>query len=157
MASAPAVAMATGTRSAWWQWLLLAVLLLLLLALLAWLVRPYLPHSSRASKPKHATVRWAFAVRQPVEMQQARVETLQQENENLRLGARPPHRRGVAPRRQLCGRRHRPRRRGRGLATPAPIERGAGPTCRRPDVNVAGKDPGKDKDAKADAGQGAGR
>ena len=43
MASAPADA-AAGTRSVWWQWLLLAVLLLLMLALLAWLVRPYLPH-----------------------------------------------------------------------------------------------------------------
>src|SRR5436190_17600603 len=44
LASAPAVAAAGATRSAWWQWLLLAVLLLSLLALLAWLVRPYLPH-----------------------------------------------------------------------------------------------------------------
>ena len=42
LVSAPAVAV--GTRSAWWQWLLLAALLLALLALLAWLVRPYLPH-----------------------------------------------------------------------------------------------------------------
>jgi len=43
MVSAPAV-VAAGTRSVWWQWLLLAALLLLLLALMAWLVRPYLPH-----------------------------------------------------------------------------------------------------------------
>src|SRR5215467_12579884 len=44
LASAPAVAAIGATRAAWWQWLLLGVLLLLLLALLAWLVRPYLPH-----------------------------------------------------------------------------------------------------------------
>src|SRR4249920_1964259 len=43
LASAPAV-VAAGTRSVWWQWVLLGVLLLLMLALLAWLVRPYLPH-----------------------------------------------------------------------------------------------------------------
>ena len=56
LASAPAV-VATGTRSAWWQWLLLGVLLMLLLALLAWLVRPYLPHHravprSRSARPR---------------------------------------------------------------------------------------------------------
>jgi len=43
LGSAPAV-VATGTRRWWWQWLLLAHAADLLLALLAWLVRPYLPH-----------------------------------------------------------------------------------------------------------------
>ncbi len=67
MASVPAIA--AGTRSVWWQWLLLAVLLLLLLALLAWAVRPYLPRTwNRGSKPRRADRALNLAVRQPVEL-----------------------------------------------------------------------------------------
>lgn len=84
MASAPAVA-AIGTRSVWWQWLLLAVLLLLLLALLAWLVRPYLPRLEPWLEAEARDRALSLAVRQPVELQKARAETLQQDNENLRL------------------------------------------------------------------------
>jgi hypothetical protein len=85
LVSAPAAAVASGTRSAWWQWLLLAVLLLLLLALLAWLVRPYLPHLEPVLEAEARNRALALAVRQPVELQQARAATLQQENEALRL------------------------------------------------------------------------
>ncbi|SEP36543.1 hypothetical protein SAMN02990966_05404 [Rhodospirillales bacterium URHD0017] len=85
MASAPAVVVAAGTRSAWWQWLLLAVLLLLLLALLAWLVRPYLPHLEPWLEAEARDRALSLAVRQPVELQKARADTLQQDNENLRL------------------------------------------------------------------------
>ena len=84
MASAPAIA-AAGTRSVWWQWLLLAVLLLLLLALLAWLVRPYLPRLEPWLEAEARDRALSLAVRQPVELQKARVDTLQQDNENLRL------------------------------------------------------------------------
>lgn len=84
MASAPAVA-AAGTRSAWWQWLLLAVVLLLLLALMAWLVRPYLPRLEPWLEAEARERALGLAVRQPLEIQKARVDTLQQENENLRL------------------------------------------------------------------------
>lgn len=83
MASAPAIA--AGTRSVWWQWLLLAVLLLLLLALLAWAVRPYLPHLEPWLEAEARDRALSLAVRQPVELQKARVDTLQQDNENLRL------------------------------------------------------------------------
>jgi hypothetical protein len=86
MASAPAVAaVAAGTRSTWWQWLLLAAFLLLLLAALAWIVRPYLPHIEprlEAAARDHAL---AFSVREPVALQQTRIETLIKDNENLRL------------------------------------------------------------------------
>src|ERR1051325_6995200 len=70
LASAPAVA--AGTRSAWWQWLLLAVLLLLLLALLAWLVRPYLPHLEPWLEADARDRALGMAVRQPLEIQKAR-------------------------------------------------------------------------------------
>ena len=83
MASAPAIA--AGTRSAWWQWLLLAVLLLLLLALLAWLVRPYLPRLEPWLEAEARDRALSLAVRQPIELQKARADTLQQDNENLRL------------------------------------------------------------------------
>jgi hypothetical protein len=84
MASAPAV-VAAGTRSVWWQWLLLAALLLLLLALLAWLVRPYLPHLEPWLEAEARDRALSLAVRQPAQLQKARVDTLQQDNENLRL------------------------------------------------------------------------
>ena len=58
MASAPAVAgVLPATRSAWWQWVLLAVLLLSLLAFLAWLIRPYLPHLEPQSRRRRASRR----------------------------------------------------------------------------------------------------
>ena len=41
--------------------------------------------SSRGSRPRRATVRSTFSVRQPVELQNVRLATLQQDNENLRL------------------------------------------------------------------------
>src|SRR4030095_7056084 len=83
MASAPAIA--AGTRSSWWQWLLLAVLLLLLLALLAWLVRPYLPRLEPWLEAEARPRALTLAVPQPAELQKARADTLRQDNENLRL------------------------------------------------------------------------
>ncbi len=147
MASAPAVA-AAGTRSAWWQWLLLAVLLLLLLALLAWAVRPYLPHLEPRLEAEARDRALSLAVRQPVELQKARSDTLQQENENLRL--------------ELARLTDEASRRGADCAaaivvpggvvvadstTNAPIERSAGPDAPSAgaDVNVADKDAGKDQ------------
>ncbi|MBS0224444.1 MAG: hypothetical protein JSR91_27305 [Proteobacteria bacterium] len=86
MASAPAVAIVgSRLRSTWWQWLLLAVFLLLLLALLAWIVRPYLPHIEPRLEAEARGRALAMSVRQPVELQQARIETLVKDNENLRL------------------------------------------------------------------------
>jgi membrane protein implicated in regulation of membrane protease activity len=152
LVSAPAAAIATGARSTWWQWLLLAVLLLLLLALLAWLVRPYLPHIEPMLEAEARERALALAVRQPVELQQARASTLQQENENLRLElARLTDE--VAHRGGDCA---------AGIVVPggvvvggAPIERGAAPDAPSgPDVNVAAKEPGntpgKDDKAKDD-------
>jgi hypothetical protein len=88
LASAPAItagAAAAGTRSAWWQWVLLAILLLLLLALLAWLVRPYLPRLEPWLEAEARERALSLAVRQPLELQKVRADTLLQENENLRL------------------------------------------------------------------------
>lgn len=146
MASAPAV-VAAGTRSVWWQWLLLAVLLLLLLALLAWLVRPYLPRLEPWLEAEARDRALSLAVRQPVELQKARVDTLQQDNENLRL--------------ELARLTDEAARRGADCAaavvvpggvvvadstTNAPIERGASPDAQAtgPDVNMADKGTGKD-------------
>lgn len=144
MASAPAVA--AGTRSAWWQWLLLAVLLLLLLALLAWAVRPYLPRLEPWLEAEARDRALSLAVRQPVELQKARSDTLQQENENLRL--------------ELARLTDEAARRGADCAAAvivpggvvvadsnAPIERSAGPDALSagPDVNLADKDAGKDQ------------
>ncbi|WP_421996751.1 hypothetical protein [Reyranella sp.] len=84
LVSAPAIA-AAGTRSPWWQWLLLAVLLLLLLALLAWLVRPYLPRIEPLLEAEARERALSLAVRQPIELQHARADTLLRENEDLRL------------------------------------------------------------------------
>jgi hypothetical protein len=145
LASAPAV-VAAGTRSVWWQWVLLGVLLLLMLALLAWLVRPYLPHLEPYLEAEARSRALSLAVRQPLELQQTRVSTLQQDNENLRLElARLTDelsRRGgdcaagiVGPGGVIVGSVNGP-----------PIERGAGPdTPPAADVNVAGKDQGKDQ------------
>ena len=86
LASAPAVATAVGpVRSAWWQWLLLAVVLLLLLAFLAWLVRPWLPRLEPWLEAEACERALSLAVRQPTEIQKARFDTLQHENEALRL------------------------------------------------------------------------
>jgi hypothetical protein len=151
MASAPAVA-AAGTRSVWWQWLLLAVLLLLLLALLAWLVRPYLPRLEPWLEAEARERALGLAVRQPLEIQKARVDTLQQENENLRL--------------ELARLTDEAARRGADCAAAvlvpggvvvagdsnAPIKRGAqADVPGGPDTNTAGKDapgPGKGPDEK---------
>ena len=147
MASAPAVA-AVGTRTTWWQWLLLAVLLLLLLAVLAWLVRPYLPRIEPLLEAEARERALNLAVRQPVEFQRARVDTLQQENENLRV--------------ELARLTDEASRRGGDCAAAivvpggvvggvvtgdAPIARAQGPDVPGADVNVAGKDakdPAKD-------------
>ena len=130
----------------WWQWLLLGVLLLLMLALLAWLVRPYLPHLEPYLEAEARDRALSLAVRQPLELQQTRVSTLQQDNENLRLElARLTDelsRRGgdcaagiVGPGGVIVGSVNGP-----------PIERGAAPdTPPAADVNVAGKDAGKDQ------------
>jgi hypothetical protein len=89
MASAPAAfapaALRAGPRTVWWQWLLLAALLLAMLALLAWLVRPYLPHLEPRLEAEARERALSFAVRQPLDLQQTRVATLQQHNEDLRL------------------------------------------------------------------------
>ena len=88
MASAPAVlpaALRAGVRTVWWQWLLLGALLLAMLALLAWLIRPYLPHLEPRLEAEARERALSFAVRQPLDLQQTRVATLQQNNENLRL------------------------------------------------------------------------
>jgi hypothetical protein len=164
LASAPAVV--AGTRTTWWQWLLLAVLLLLLLAFLAWLVRPYLPRIEPWLEAEARERALNLAVRQPVEFQKARVDTLQQENEDLRL--------------ELARLTDEASRRGADCAATVivpggvvggvvvgdvPIARGQGPD--EPgvgaDLNVAGKDAkdpaGPDpagKDAKDAAGPGKG-
>jgi hypothetical protein len=144
LASAPAV-VATGTRSVWWQWLLLGMLLMLLLALLAWLVRPYLPHIEPYLEAEARDRALSLAVRQPLELQQTRVSTLQQDNENLRLElARLTDelsRRGgdcaagvIGPGGTIVGTVNGP-----------PIERGAAPDAPpAADVNLAAKDAGKD-------------
>src|SRR5882757_5838453 len=144
LASAPAV-VATGTRSVWWQWLLLGMLLMLLLALLAWLVRPYLPHIEPYLEADARDRALSLAVRQPLELQQTRVSTLQQDNENLRLElARLTDelsRRGgdcaagiVGPGGVIVGAVNGP-----------PIERGAAPDVPpAADVNLAAKEAGKD-------------
>ena len=145
LASAPAV-VAAGTRSVWWQWLLLGMLLMLMLALLAWLVRPYLPHLEPYLEAEARDRALSLAVRQPLGLQQTRVSTLQQDNEDLRLElARLTDelsRRGgdcaagiVGPGGTIVGAVNGP-----------PIERGAA-TDSPPaaDVNVAGKDAGKDQ------------
>src|SRR3954471_23475700 len=135
LASVPAMPAAVGAAATWWQWLLLALLLLLLLAGLAWLLRPYLPHLEARLEAEARDRALAFSVRQPVELQQVRYASLQQDNERLRLelakltddlsrkggdcaaGVLVPG--GVV-----------------GVANGAPIERGAGPNDKAPDLNV---------------------
>lgn len=85
MASAPALAAVATPRTVWWQWLLLGIVLLLILALLAWLVRPYLPRIEPYIEAEARERALGFAIRQPLELQQTRVATLVQDNEELRL------------------------------------------------------------------------
>jgi hypothetical protein len=85
MASAPAAAIGAGVGTRWWQWLLLALLLLLLLAVLAWLVRPYLPHIEPRLADEARARALEMSVREPMELQHARIDTLRRDNENLRL------------------------------------------------------------------------
>lgn len=151
LASAPAVAPTVLVeRATWWQWLLLGLLLLLLLAALSWLIEPYLPrleHRLEAEARDHAL---AFSVRQPVELQNVRLATLQQDNENLRL--------------ELARLNDEVARKGgdcaAGVVVPgrvvgvvegsgAPIERGPATDEKGPGVNVAGK-----VDEKGPAGKG---
>ena len=143
LVSAPAVA-AVASRSTWWQWLLLAVLLLLLLALAAWLVRPYLPRLEPVLEAEARERALGMSVRQPVELQKARVDTLQRDSEALRL--------------ELARLTDELARRGgdcaAGLVVPggviagnAPIERGAlpdGPDVAGVDKGAAGKGAGPD-------------
>jgi hypothetical protein len=144
-ASAPAVPSVAGTRATWWQWLLLALLLLLLLAGLAWLLRPYLPHLEARLEAEARDRALAFSVRQPVELQQVRYTTLQQDNERLRI--------------ELAKLTDELSRKGGdcaagvlvpggvvGVANGAPIERGAGPNDKAPDLNVANKADDKPND-----------
>lgn len=136
MASAPALAAAEAPRTVWWQWLLLGVVLMLILALLAWLVRPYLPRIEPYIEAEARERALGFAVRQPLELQQTRASTLARENEELRLElARLTDelsRRGgdcaagvIGPGGVIVG----------SVGGP-PIERGAGP-----DLGVAANDP----------------
>lgn len=139
MATAPAVAAVAAPRTVWWQWLLLGVVLMLILALLAWLVRPYLPRIEPYIEAKAREEALGFAVRQPAELQQVRVATLVQDNEELRL--------------ELARLTDELSRRGGDCAagvlgpggvivsTPGgpPIERGAGP-----DLGAAASDQGQD-------------
>jgi hypothetical protein len=149
LASVPAMPAAVGAAATWWQWLLLALLLLLLLAGLAWLLRPYLPHLEARLEAEARDRALAFSVRQPVELQNVRLSTLQQDNENLRLelarlndevarkggncaaGVLVPG--GVA---------------GVADANSAPIERGAAPDDKASGVNLANKAEEKGPDAK---------
>jgi len=89
MASAPAAVpgsvLAGRARTEWWQWLLLAAVLLALLALLAWLVRPYLPHLEPRLEAEARDRALSLSVRQPLELQQARAATLAQNYDDLRV------------------------------------------------------------------------
>jgi hypothetical protein len=149
LATAPAVPRAIVTRSTWWQWLLLALLLLFLLAGLAWLVRPYLPHLEARLEAEARDRALAFSVRQPVELQNVRLATLQQDNESLRL--------------ELARLNDELARKGgdcaAGVLVPggvigvagangAPIERGPATDDKVPGVNVAGKADDKGPDQK---------
>ena len=139
MASAPAIAAVAGPRTVWWQWLLLGVVLMLILAMLAWLVRPYLPRIEPYIEAQAREQALGFAVRQPAELQQVRVATLVQDNEDLRLElARLTDelsRRGGDCAAGVLG----PGGVIAGSAGGPPIERGAGP-----DPGMAANDPAHD-------------
>jgi hypothetical protein len=151
MASAPAAAaLGSRLRPTWWQWLLLAALLLLLLAVLAWIVRPYLPHIEPHLEAEARSRALAMSVRQPLQLQQARVATLIRDNEDLRLElARLTDE--VAQRGGNCAAGViGPGGVIVGTATEAPIERSASSTDKSgTDVNVAEKDKSSGPDDKA--------
>ncbi|UYN94546.1 MAG: hypothetical protein KIT25_21340 [Enhydrobacter sp.] len=141
LASTPVVLAQPGMRTAWWQWVLLAALLLLLLALLAWAIRPYLPHLEARLAAEARERALALATDQPVAFQQTRMASLIQDNELLR--------------RELASLGEEATRRGvdcaAGLVVPGggvvgatgdgpPIERGADPDAKA-DVDVAAKGP----------------
>jgi hypothetical protein len=157
LASAPALGPGVMVeRATWWQWLLLALLLLLLLAGLAWVLRPYLPHLEARLEAEARDRALAFSVRQPVELQNVRLATLQQDNENLRL--------------ELARLNDEMARKGgdcaAGIVVPggivgvagvngAPIERGPATDEKGPGVNVASKADEKGPDAKGTDPKGA--
>jgi hypothetical protein len=150
LASAPAVAPAVMVeRATWWQWLLLALVLLLLLAGLAWLIRPYLPHLEPRLEAEARDRAIDFSVRQPMELQNVRLATLQQDNEDLRIELARltdalAHKGGdcaagvVVPGRVV----------GVVEGNGAPIERGPAVDEKGPGVGVAGKPGEKGPDGK---------
>ena len=84
--------------------------------------------SNPISKPKPANARSSLSVRQPLELQQTRVEHAAAGQREPAARAGPPHRRSGAARRRLRGRHHRTgRRRSSAAVAGAPIERGAAP------------------------------
>ncbi|MBM3644155.1 MAG: hypothetical protein FJX02_07420 [Alphaproteobacteria bacterium] len=87
LASAPAAVAAVplAARSAWWQWVLLALLLVALLLLLAWLIKPYLPRLEPQLEAAARERVLKLSVQQPLEIVKARANTLGDENERLRL------------------------------------------------------------------------
>ena len=109
-------------------------------------VRPYLPHLEPWLEAEARDRALSLAVRQPVELQKARADTLQQDNENLRL--------------ELARLTDEASRRGADCAAAvvvpggvvvadsnAPIERGAAPDAPAagPGATMADKDAGKDQ------------
>ena len=165
MASAPAVAgVLPATRSAWWQWVLLAVLLLSLLAFLAWLIRPYLPHLEPQLEAAAREQALQLAVQKPQEIEQVRADTLVNDNERLRLELarltdQLAHKggdcaAGILVPGVILG--AVPDGTAAALADAKPIERGAGPDMKdKPqDANTPGDKNGADKNdpqSKADA------
>src|SRR5581483_11441299 len=124
---------------------------LALLALLAWLIRPYLPHLEPRLEAEARDRAINMSVTQPAELQQARFDTLQRDNEKLRLElARLTDelaRRGGNCAAGVVG----------GMVVGAvdsgkPIERGAAPGPNA-DVNVAEQADGKDKGKAGDKAQ----
>jgi hypothetical protein len=152
MASAPAVMGALpATRSTWWQWLLLAALLLSLLALLAWLIRPYLPHLEPQLEAEAREQALRLAVQKPQEIQQARTDTLVADNERLRLELarltdQLAHKGGdCAAGILIPGVLLGTGPGGTALADAKPIERGAGPDIMKDNKPEPGVGPDKDK------------
>lgn len=156
MVSAPAAAIATapGVRTAWWQWLLLAALLLLLLFFLAWLIRPWLPHIEPRLEAQARDLALTMSVRQPAELQQTRFDTLQRDNEALRLELarltdEMARRGGDCAAGVVVGGVVVGSADGKVIPGDKPIERGAAP-----DVNLANKPDDKGADKGQDANKG---
>ena len=155
MASAPAIVGALpASRSAWWQWLLLVALLLALLAFLAWLIRPYLPHLEPQLEASAREQALQLAVQKPREIEQARADTLVNDNEKLRLELarltdQLAHKGGdCAAGILIPGVILGTGPGGTALADAKPIERGAGPDMKdnKPELG-AGADKDKPQDA----------